>query len=169
VTSARCVGCAMFILAGCMTVAMSRRRSFRRPDDTEAKVRVKLLCHHVANDCGTGLKLRRKCCHRGTSNVDAPACSGLATSIDRASEFVSSGRTTTSTAPGPITAACRWQVAPEALRSAGIAIDHGASPAIASAPSRPACLAARCSATARLASVPKVCISFSTSRVHGRP
>lgn len=73
-----------------------------------------------------------------TSRGDAPACSGLATSIDRASEFVSSGRTTTSTAPGPITAACRWQAAPEALRSAGIALDHGASPAIASAPSRPA-------------------------------
>lgn len=52
---------------------------------------------------------------------------------------------------------------------AGIAFNHGSSPAVYSAPSRPVCRAVRCSAIARLASVPKVGISFSTSGVHGRP
>ena len=52
---------------------------------------------------------------------------------------------------------------------AGIAFNHGSSSAIYSAPSRSVCRAVRYSAIARLASMPKVCISFSTSEVHGRP
>lgn len=52
---------------------------------------------------------------------------------------------------------------------AGIAFNHGSSSAIYSAPSRLVCRAVRCSAIARLASMPKVRISFSTSGVQGRP
>ncbi|REE22630.1 hypothetical protein B0G71_5847 [Paraburkholderia sp. BL27I4N3] len=51
----------------------------------------------------------------------------------------------------------------------GIAFNHGSSSAIYSAPSRLVCRAVRCSAIARLASMPNVWISFSTSGVHGRP
>lgn len=51
--------------------------------------------------------------------------------------------------------------------TSGITVNHRSPPHFPR--SRLACRAVRCSAIARLTSTPKVCISFSTSGVHGRP